>query len=144
MRLELTKKTDLALRALGHLAEDGVRRSGSVLAEEIGATRQFLPQVMAPLVQAGWVGSIPGPGGGYQLEASLDEISVLQIIEAIEGETDHGRCVLTGVKCPAEHVCLLHSAWMRARAALLAELAATSVAAAVAEADEISRSIAEF
>ncbi len=143
MRLELTKKTDLALRALGHLAEDGARRSGAALAEEIGATRQFLPQVMAPLVQAGWVDSIPGPGGGYHLMQSLEEMSVLDIIEAIEGETDHGRCVLTGVKCPPEHVCVLHSAWKRARAALLDELAATSVAAALEEADEVSRLIAE-
>jgi Rrf2 family protein len=143
MRLELTKKTDLALRALGDLAEDGSRHPGLAIAEAIGATRQFLPQVMAPLVQAGWVDSIPGPGGGYHLELPLEEISLLQLIEAVEGETDRGRCVLTGDKCPSEHVCVLHSAWTRARAALLGELAATSVAAALAEAEELSRSIAE-
>ncbi len=143
MRLELTKKTDLALQALGHLAADEARRSGAELAEEIGATRQFLPQVMAPLVQAGWVDSIPGPGGGYHLLQPLEEISVLDIIEGIEGKTDRGRCVLTGEKCPRDEVCVLHSAWTRARAALLDELAATSVASALAEADEVSRLLAE-
>jgi Rrf2 family transcriptional regulator, iron-sulfur cluster assembly transcription factor len=143
MRLELTKKTDLALQALGCLAEDEVRRAGAALAEEIGATRQFLPQVMAPLVQAGWVDSIPGPHGGYQLLEGLDVISVLDLIEAIEGQTDRGRCVLTGEKCPRGEVCALHSAWTRARAALLDELSATSVAAALAEAREVSRLLAE-
>jgi Rrf2 family iron-sulfur cluster assembly transcriptional regulator len=52
------------------------------------------------------------------------------VIEAIEGPTDAGRCVLVDRPCDEHGTCALHVAWMRARAQLLAELGRTSVAEA--------------
>lgn len=129
MRLEITKKTDLALRALGVLDGEG-RLKGSALADRIGTTSTYIAQVMTPLVQAGWVDSEPGPTGGYRLTSQLGDISFLELIEAVEGPTDSGRCVLRTGPCPGEDVCAVHEAWMRARTALLDELDRTSLAVA--------------
>ena len=131
MRLEMSKRSDLTLRAIRHLAyaEDAV--DGSQLAEAIGTTTHFLPQVLRPAVRAGWIDSTPGRGGGYRLAADLNEISVLDLIAAVEGTPEDGRCVLRGVPCPAEEACVLHDSWVRARAALLAELGSTSLATAL-------------
>lgn len=127
MRLELTRKTDLAVKAL--CALDGKdRMKGSVLADSIGATPGFLAQVIMPLVDRGWVASVPGPTGGYQLAADLSDISILQVIEAIEGPTFNGRCVLDSGPCPHSEICALHEPWQRARSALVAELSAATVA----------------
>lgn len=128
MRLELTRRTDLALRALLELPADGSRVKGGVLAERIGATAGFLPQALAPLIERDWVRSEPGPTGGYRLAAQPTEVSVLELIEASEGETDTGRCVLVGDDCPLQETCALHEPWTRARVALTTELSATSVA----------------
>jgi Rrf2 family transcriptional regulator, iron-sulfur cluster assembly transcription factor len=128
MRLEITRKADLAVRALGVLHSTD-RMKGSDLAERIGSTPAFVAQVMAPLVRNGWVRSDPGPTGGYELAAAIEGISMLDVIEAIEGPTVNGRCVLRGGPCPTDENCALHDAWIRARGALLAELAAIPLTA---------------
>ncbi|MEN8040120.1 MAG: Rrf2 family transcriptional regulator [Actinomycetota bacterium] len=128
MRLEITRKTDLAIRAIIELSsEDGPVRAAK-LAEAIGATPQFAPQVMAPLVRAGWVVSYPGPKGGHELVADLDALSVLDVVEAVEGATVDGQCVLQGTPCPTTEFCALHHAWVEARELLLGKLSATSLA----------------
>lgn len=129
MQLGITRKSDLAVRALCRL-NDQARVKGLELAEAVGTSPGFLAQVVAPLVHAGWVGSEPGPSGGYQLLVPLDGLSMLDVIEAIEGPTDDGRCVLDGGPCPSEKTCALHEAWIPARDALLARLDATSVTVA--------------
>ncbi|HLF59597.1 MAG TPA: Rrf2 family transcriptional regulator [Acidimicrobiia bacterium] len=129
MRLEITRTADLAVRALCQLRESG-RLKSSALAEALGSTPAFMTQVMAPMVRRGWVTSDPGPTGGYELYVQLGELSILQLIEAIEGPTVTGKCVLRGEPCPSEDVCALHDAWLPARAALMERLAATPVSAA--------------
>jgi len=128
MRLEVTRKADLALQAMETLDERAARVSGEGLAESIGTSYQFLPQVMSSLVKKRWVRSTPGPNGGYRLLVSLDDVSVLDVIEAVEGTTDNGECVLTGEPCVTIGPCALHGAWTRAREALLAELGSVSIA----------------
>ena len=78
MRLELSKKTDLAIRAIHHLCDGGrcPLAAGPDLAAGIGTTPHYLPQVMRPLVRRYWVESTPGRSGGYRLIASPDEISL--------------------------------------------------------------------
>lgn len=128
MRLELSRKSDLAVRALCVLArEDRVKAKD--LSETIGTTASFLPQVMAPLVRAGWVRSDRGPTGGYELAVPLAEISMLEMLETTEGPIDRSRCVLRGGMCSDGEVCALHDAWFPARDSLLSKLGATSVAA---------------
>jgi Rrf2 family transcriptional regulator, iron-sulfur cluster assembly transcription factor len=127
MRLELTRRTELALRALKTL--DGVRRrvKGAELAESVGSTPAFIAQVVAPLVDRGWVDSAPGPLGGYRSNDRFDDISLLELIEVMEGATDAGECVLVDRLCQADEPCALHEPWTRARSALMAELSTTSI-----------------
>lgn len=98
----------------------------------VGSTSGFVSQVLTPLVRAGWIRSDPGPSGGYSLAADLAEVSVLAVIEVIEGATDSGRCVLADRQCDVGGTCALHVPWSRARTQLLAQLEATSVAEAAA------------
>lgn len=129
MRLEVTRKTDLAVRALLELANSQRRMKGPELADRVGSTAGFLSQVLNPLVRQGWFSSEVGPSGGYALSANLGELSVLSVIEAIEGPTDSGRCVLADRACGAERPCALHRPWSLARERLTAELGEFRVAA---------------
>jgi Rrf2 family protein len=125
MRLEVTRRTDLATRALMTLASSGARHKASELAEELDTSAGFLSQAMTPLVGRGWVRSEPGRTGGYTATVSLDEVSVLDVVEAVEGQTDAARCVLEDRTCAGGGRCALHDAWAQARGHLLAELADT-------------------
>lgn len=127
MRLEMSRRTDLAVRLLRLLAEDGGRRNGPDLAVAIETTPSFLPQVVAPLVRAGWVASTSGPNGGYELVVRAGDLSLLEVIEAFEGPVVDGRCLRRAKTCPGDEPCLLHGPWERARATLLRELRSTPV-----------------
>lgn len=128
MRLELTKKTDLAFQALEVIASAGDERvSGPTLAESLEITTQYLPHIMAPLTRSGWVSSTSGPRGGYVLDADLSNVTLLDLVEAVEGIFDESRCLHLGPKHDANHHCALHEPWMRARSALIVELDRTKI-----------------
>lgn len=129
MRLELSNKTDLAKRAITFLVlhADGRPLKGALLAEWLGTSLHYLPQVMKPLVEAGWIESEPGPNGGYRTTEQAGFASMRELIEAIEGPIEDGRCVLRGAPCSATETCGVHDAWSRARAALIAELQSTPI-----------------
>ena len=126
MRLELTKKTDLAFQALALIAaQKGERVNGATLATELDVSGQYLPHIMAPLTRSGWVTSVSGPHGGYELAADLHDVSLLQLIESVEGAVDDTRCLHLGPVHTTGATCALHEPWMRAKHAMLDELSAT-------------------
>src|SRR5690554_3570667 len=126
MRLELTRKSDLAARTMVELAGAGRLKAGD-LADRLETTTGFVPQVVGPLVRAGWVVSVPGPTGGYALAVDLADVSVLQVIEAAEGPTHSGRCVVVDRPCDSGQACLVHDAWADARHHLVGRLRETSI-----------------
>ena len=139
MRLEMTKKSDLALKSMRCIGDAGDELfAGKALAEKLGITTHYLPQVISPLVKAGWVKSTPGPRGGYRLVVDLKEVSVLDVIEAIEGRIEDQGCVQRGLPCPENDLCALHAPWQAARDAMLDQLASASIADNVRPCTEIA------
>lgn len=135
MRLEITRKTDLALRALRLLAAEPGPQKGEEIAVAVGTTAGFLSQALTPLVRAGWVSSRFGSRGGYRYTQPASPPSLLDVINAIEGPFAEDECVLhSGLSCapPAGGpVCALDDGWRRAREALLGALGSTSALATV-------------
>jgi len=80
----LPKTAEYALRAVACLAQDA---EGSLSADTLAALtkvpRRYLHKVLQDLVQAELVQSRPGPGGGYSLAQSADEISILAVVNAV-------------------------------------------------------------
>lgn len=121
-------QADMA-RADPAVTEGHRRLKAAELADTLGTTSGFVAQVVAPLVKAGWVRSVPGPTGGYTLAAAAAELSVLDIIEAVDGPTATGDCVVEDRPCRPDDGCPLHEAWSASRAVLLSTLGATSALA---------------
>lgn len=122
MRLEITRRADLAIRALVAVASADRRVKASELADRLGTTVGFVPQVVGPLVRQGWLTSEPGPLGGYRSSVALDRLDVLSVIEAVEGPTDAGRCVIEDRPCDGGDRCALHNGWLAARHELTTSL----------------------
>jgi Rrf2 family transcriptional regulator, iron-sulfur cluster assembly transcription factor len=127
MRLEISRRADLAVRALLAVDRAPERIKADVLAGELGTTAGFVLHVVRPLVLRGWLRSEPGPRGGYSLAVALDEMSVLEVIEAVDGPTDLGRCVVADGPCGRAPHCALHTAWARAREELMTHLGAQTM-----------------
>lgn len=129
MRLELGRRADYAIRATVDLARhhgDGSRRKGREIAEEMQIPATYVPQILAELVRVGIVDSVAGPGGGYVLAREPTEVSLLEVITAVEGRLGSEECVLRGGPCRWDDACAVHVPWWRAQQALRDELARTS------------------
>lgn len=112
-----------ALRALLDLALYG--QDGPVLRQEITSrseiSGEYIAQLFRPLARAGLVRSVMGPGGGYQLARPAGEITVLEILEAVEGPLAAVHCVLKedaqgspgSLPCPRLETCAAHVLWAR-------------------------------
>jgi Rrf2 family protein len=128
MRLELSRRGDYAVRAMLALADGGGLLTGPRIAERTGVPISFLPQVMGALVRARLVDGIQGRTGGYRLARPADDITLLGIVEAAEGDSRRTTCILRGGPCGADGACRVHEAFFGAQEALLAELASTTLA----------------
>lgn len=80
----LPKTADYALRTVAWLArEPGLAESAEALAQRTKVPRRYLHKVLQSLVRAELVQSRSGPGGGYMLVRSADEITILQVVNAV-------------------------------------------------------------
>lgn len=131
MRLELGRRADYAVRATIDLArhhETGKRRKAREIAEEMAIPATYVAQILAELVRDGLVTSMAGPSGGYSLARPPNQISLLAVVRAVDGELSSGRCVLRGGPCRWEDVCAVHEPWFRAQQAMLDQLERTTLA----------------
>jgi Rrf2 family transcriptional regulator, iron-sulfur cluster assembly transcription factor len=131
MRLELGRRADYAIRAAVDLArhrDDPGRRKARAIAEEMGIPVSYVPQILAELVRAGIASSVAGPDGGYALARDPQDVSLRDLLYAADGDVVSTSCVLRGGPCRWEDMCAVHVPWARAQQALLAQLAATSLA----------------
>ena len=85
--MKITRATAYAIFAMVHVAQhksEGPMAS-HVIARAHGIPERFLLKVLKPLVAAGLLHSVKGPRGGYQLARAAAQITLLEIIEAVEG-----------------------------------------------------------
>lgn len=127
MQIELSKRGDYAVRAVLDLArhEGGGRRKSREIAAATAVPPKFLPQILAALVQAGIVLATAGRHGGYRLSRPATEISLLDVIVAVEPPSETRACLLWGRACSADLPCVVHDAWSAAQEALNRQLAVT-------------------
>ena len=132
MRLELTKRADYAIRAVLALsrAADGERLSVRRIAADERIPERFLPLVMGDLVRAGLVEGTVGRTGGYRLAKPSTEISLLEVVEAVEGDSRRRVCVLRGGPCALAAVCDVHAVFAAAQDDVLGRLRTATIAAA--------------
>ena len=85
--MRLSRASDYALHALARLAGEQAAApvASHVLAGADGSPERFLLKLFKPLVSAGVLRSVRGPGGGYRLARPADRVTLLEVVEAIEG-----------------------------------------------------------
>jgi Rrf2 family transcriptional regulator, iron-sulfur cluster assembly transcription factor len=134
VKLVPTRRTDYAIRALVFLAnaEESPVKAGAV-GKAMGIPTGFLQQVLRALLGTGIVTSRPGPAGGFALGRPADQITILQIVEAMEGPLRTSECALRGGPCHWDDVCALHRVWSSARGALCGQLDEATLAEVAAD-----------
>lgn len=106
--IKITKKTDYGLTFLAALAKhNDQRQSLRAIAEEYQLPYKFIGQVAAEFIGKGIITSKEGSMGGYQLAKDPKQISLLEVIEALEGQPVKVDC-LQGKNCPRQTTCCHH------------------------------------
>jgi len=103
----LRRNTDYALRLMVNLArkKGNGSVSASTLASEEDVSYQLACKLMQKLHGAGLVASRMGPKGGFELTRPPSQISLLEMIEAIQGRMGLNRCLLSSAVCPRRDGC---------------------------------------
>jgi len=113
--MRLTARGSYAVRALVDLACQGGSRPISLreIAARGNISVSYLEQLFLKLRRNKLVRSVRGPGGGYLLARNAGEISVADIIEAVEEKIEPIYCVdpTAGRKCSRTHCCAAHLIW---------------------------------
>ena len=112
--LRVTKLTDYATVLLTVLAaRPGEVLSAAELAEQSGLEIPTVAKVLRPLAQAALVEGFRGAGGGYRLARDAAAISLVEIVEAMEGPLGMTECSLHDGACGIEQSCGVRANWRR-------------------------------
>ena len=128
--MQLTRQADYAVRAVLHLAQikNGDRTSTSAVAKDQRIPPSFLAKIVSQLSITGLVHTSRGARGGIMLARDPKEITLLQVVEAIDGPIQLNECVGDNGVCTFDNDCPIKSVWCEAQDELVARLRKTDFA----------------
>ena len=122
--------TEYAIRGLSEVAARG--SNGRLLLDDVvagsGLPRDFLAKVFQKLVRAGVLRSAKGRGGGFALARPAHEITLMHVVEAIDGPQANDRCVIGFARCSDEMPCAQHDLYKPIRQRIKDYLTTTTAA----------------
>ena len=128
--LKLSTKARYALRALMELA---IREGeGPIQLREIAKAQRispkYLEQLAIPLRHAGLLRTERGPTGGYELARAAEDITALEVVEAVEGPLELLECVGRAAACDRTGTCATRKLWIEVGEAIGSVLARKTLA----------------
>jgi len=129
--MQITRQADYAIRAILYLAglEPDERASTSQIAEEKHIPPSFLAKIISQLSIAGLIHTSRGARGGVTLARPAEQISVMEVVEAIDGPIALNQCTFTHIAtCPFGDDCPVRDLWIDAQNELVKKLSSTNFA----------------
>ena len=117
----ISKKGDYAIRGMVYLASqppDRVVLLGEI-AQAMDVPPHFLAKIFQQFGKLGLVQSFRGSGGGFRLGRPPGEITLCEIVEAVEGPIAPNRCVMSSGACRREKVCPVHPVWKKVQSSVV-------------------------
>ncbi len=130
MSLIFSRQCEYALQAILYLALKPPASMTSIreLARALKIPYHFLGKILQDLSRKGLLKSQKGPSGGFSLKRAPGEITLLQIVEAVDGDSLLHKCVLGFAECSGKYPCAVHQRWGGLRDGIHTMLAKKSVA----------------
>lgn len=111
--VRISKLTDYGILVMSHLA--GTPEAvvcANELAEELKLPVPTVSKILKSLTQNGLLSSQRGPTGGYMLKKAPDQITLMEIVEALEGPLVLTECNAKNSECAIESECSLRNQWL--------------------------------
>ena len=127
--MQITRQADYAVRAVMYLASKGDQRiATSTIAEEQHIPPSFLAKIISQLSIAGLLHTSRGARGGVTLAREGKDITLLEVVEAIDGPIHLNECVESVDACSFAHDCPMRPIWCEAQEGLVKRLKSTNFA----------------
>jgi len=128
--MQITRQADYAVRAVLHLARVGnnERSATSMIAKEQNIPPSFLAKIISQLSIAGLLHTSRGARGGVTLAREPGDITLLEVVEAIDGPIQLNECVGNNGACTFEGNCPIKPVWCDAQDELVGRLKNTNFA----------------
>ncbi len=133
MMLRISRRVDYATRIILALALEESRLTLREVRERMHIPPQFAKQLLSALIAADLIITKRGPGGGLELARPATTITLLDILEAIEGPVMISDCIAHPHTCPLSRDCPVRRRWAHLQASIVDELRATTLAELAAE-----------
>jgi Rrf2 family protein len=129
--MQITRQADYAVRAVTYLAQLGAERRAatSQIALQQQIPPSFLAKIVSQLSVAGLLQTSRGARGGVSLARDPQEISLLEVVEAIDGPIMLNDCVIGNGTCTFSGDCPMRPIWCEAQLNLVEKLQATTFGA---------------
>lgn len=127
--LQINKRIEYALRAVICLAElpDGHIMSFRDIAARESIPQDFLAKILRALVTHDLIFSIRGAKGGYGLARAPQQLTFLEVIEAIDGPIQINTCMEDKASCDVHEHCSMFAVWQTAQGAMVDVLRASTI-----------------
>jgi Rrf2 family protein len=128
--MQITRQADYAIRAVRYLARQtpNQRSATSTIAKEMSIPPSFLAKIISQLSIAGLLHTSRGARGGVTLAREPNEITLLDVVEAIDGPILLNECVGDPGNCDFSDDCPMHPIWTDVQQSLVAHLRETNFA----------------
>lgn len=127
--MQITRQADYAVRAVLYLARNGDQRTAtSMIAEKQRIPPSFLAKIVSQLSIAGLLHTSRGARGGVALARDAKDITLLEVVEAIDGPIQLNECVGDAGECSFDDDCPLRPVWCDAQEQLVNKLKGTNFA----------------
>jgi Rrf2 family iron-sulfur cluster assembly transcriptional regulator len=125
-----SRSAEYAIRAFVYLAAAPPGKFTMVkqIAEESEIPPHFLAKILQQLARKGMLRSSKGPTGGFSLRQPPQEISLLDVVDAVDGLADYNRCLGGMTDCNDQMACGLHDSWKALRSRIIEYMERTSIA----------------
>ena len=118
--MRLTRAGEYAVRCVLYLASKGVGIicNRKQIAAEMDIPDQFLGKIAQQLARSGFLEIVQGAKGGLKLAVAPQNLTLLDVVEAVIGEIFLNDCVIRPESCQRSQACSVHRVWEKARSQL--------------------------
>ena len=115
--MRLTRAGEYAVRCVLYLASQGagVLCARKDIARKMDIPEQFLGKIAQQLARAGVIEIVQGARGGFRLVVAPEDVTLLEVVEAVIGQIFLNDCVMRPESCNRSHACAVHCVWEKAK-----------------------------
>jgi Rrf2 family protein len=139
-----SRSAEYAIRAFVHLATvpEGKYAMVKNIAEQEDIPAHFLAKILQQLARKGLLRSSKGPTGGFALRMDPNEVTLLTIVEALDGLAPYQQCASGLSECTDDMPCSMHDSWIQLRQRIMDYLGRNTIADLAKALEQKKRTIA--